>query len=52
MPADFERCVANNGRVRTKRVNKTQYIHICFLGGKSYSGEVKEYKKVLKRGRK
>lgn len=49
MPAEFDACVKNGGKVRTKRVNKTQYIHPCFLNGKSYSGEVKEYKKILKR---
>lgn len=48
MPADFDKCVSAKGKVITKQVNKTQYIHICYRGGKSYSGEVKQYKKVLK----
>jgi len=51
MPAGFENCVAKGGRVRTKRVDKTHYMHICFLGGKSFAGEVKAYKKVLKGGK-
>lgn len=49
MPADFERCVANGGRVRTKTLSGGRYIHICFLDGKSYAGEVK---KKLKRKRR
>jgi hypothetical protein len=40
-PQAFENCVKNGGRVRTKDVNATQYIHICFKDGKSFSGEVK-----------
>jgi hypothetical protein len=48
MPADFDSCVSNGGRVRTKQVNSKQYMHICFLGGKSHAGEIKNYKKILK----
>lgn len=44
MPAEFERCVKDGGRVRTIDVNKTQYMHVCFLNGKSYRGEVKDRK--------
>jgi hypothetical protein len=49
MPAAFDACVKSGGRVRTKRVGKGQYMHICFKDGKSYAGEVKQYKKVLKK---
>lgn len=49
MPAAFDNCVKNGGKVRTKKVNGTQYMHICFLNGKSYAGKVKSYKKVLKK---
>lgn len=45
MPADFERCVREGGRVRTKDIGKNQYMHICFKGGKSYAGEVKTKKR-------
>lgn len=48
MPQAFDNCVKRGGKVITKRVNATQYIHICYIGGKSFSGEVKNYKKVLK----
>ena len=40
MPAGFERCVANGGRVRTIKPNAGTYIKICYLNGKSYRGEV------------
>jgi hypothetical protein len=49
MPAAFEACVKNGGRVRTKRLSEGKYMHICFKDGKSYAGEVKTYKKVLKK---
>jgi len=41
MPLAFERCVRAGGRVRTKKVGGGKYMHICFLNGKSYAGEVK-----------
>lgn len=45
MPKDFDDCVKNGGRVRIKGLGGGKYIHICFLDGKSYSGEVKKKKK-------
>jgi len=44
MPADFDRCVREKGRVRTITLKGGKYIHVCYKGGKSYSGEVKEKK--------
>lgn len=44
MPADYERCIREGGRVRTKSLSDNRYMRICFLNGKSYSGEVKERK--------
>ena len=42
MPADFERCVSEGGRVRTKTLSGGKYIHICYdKSGKSHAGEVK-----------
>lgn len=46
MPASFDRCVSNGGRVRTKEVGNGKYMHICFSGGKSYAGEVKKKKGI------
>lgn len=45
MPADFDKCVKEGGKVRTKTINKNQYMHICILNGKTYAGEVKTKKK-------
>jgi len=44
MPKNFEKCVAQGGRVRTKKLPNGKYIHICFKDGKSYAGEVKTKK--------
>jgi len=45
MPADFDACVAAGGRVRTLKVGKGKYMHICYdKEGKSHAGEVKEKK--------
>lgn len=43
MPANFDKCVSDGGRVRTKLLKGGKYIHICFPkgGGPSISGEVK-----------
>ena len=49
MPEAFDNCIKRGGRVRTKRLSKTHYIRICFIDGKSFSGEKREYKKVLKK---
>lgn len=43
MPADFDRCVKEGGRVRTKQLSDGRFIHICWdKTGKSHAGEVKE----------
>jgi len=46
MPAEFDACLANGGHVITKKINKTQYIHICYPkgGGSPVQGEVKTKK--------
>jgi len=45
MPAAFDACVKNGGRVRTKSGLKGgKYLHICYKGDKSYAGEVKKKK--------
>lgn len=51
MPETFINCYKNGGKVITKKVNKTQYIHVCYpkSGGSPISGEVKSYKKILKK---
>lgn len=45
MPKAFDNCVKKGGRVRTMLKSKGRYMHICFIGGKSYAGEVKKKKK-------
>lgn len=45
MPELFLRCVAQGGRVRTKKLSGGRYLRICFKGGKSYPGEVKKAKR-------
>jgi len=48
MPKAFTDCIKSGGRVKTVSgpnrllgVKKGQYRHVCFLGGKSFMGEVK-----------
>jgi hypothetical protein len=48
MPAAFDSCVARGGRVRTKKLSGNRYMHICFIGGKSYAGEVKTKEELEK----
>jgi len=51
MPKDFERCVAEGGRVRTKNLGGGKYMHLCFKNGKSYAGEVKIKEKLPSRSK-
>lgn len=44
MPKEFDSCVRRGGKVRTKKLSKNRYMHICFIGRKSYPGEVKTKK--------
>ena len=41
MPAEFNHCRANGGSIKTITINKTQYMHVCYLNGKSFPGEVR-----------
>jgi hypothetical protein len=48
MPADFEKCVKEGGRVRrisgpNKQfgLDKDQYVNVCFINGEMFRGEVK-----------
>lgn len=52
MPKGFDECVKKGGRVRTKRLSGKKYVHICFLKGKSYAGEVKTKLGGSKKGNK
>lgn len=46
MPAAFEKCQEHGGKIRTKKINKSEYIRICYKNGSSYPGEVKKKKKI------
>jgi len=52
MPAGFEKCRAAGGRIRTKTLSGGRYLHICYLDGKSFPGEVKTKAKSLTKLRK
>jgi hypothetical protein len=46
MPKDFEDCVKNGGKTRTKKLKNGKYIKICYdKNGNSFSGEVHTKKK-------
>lgn len=52
MPADFEKCVSDGGRVRTVSgpdkehgLGKGEYVKYCYKNGKSFRGEVHKKKK-------
>jgi len=49
MPQDFDMCMKNGGKVRTKTMGIGKYAHVCIdKMGKTHVGEIKKYKKVLK----
>jgi len=50
MPAQFNNCVKQGGRIKTVigkdyGCGQNEYRHICFKNGKSYLGEIKKHKK-------
>lgn len=46
MPKAFKKAIKEGARVRTKKLAGGKYIHIAYLDGKSYAGEVKQKKTV------
>ena len=49
MPADFDKCKMDGGRVRTMPMSKGRYAHICYdKDGKPHMGEVKTKEKKSK----
>ena len=45
MPLDFQKCVDNNGKVRTKTLSGGRYMHLCKdKNGRWHQGDVKESK--------
>lgn len=45
MPKEFDECVREGGKVRTKKLKGGKYIHLCFeKDGESHAGEVKKRK--------
>lgn len=40
MPAGFEKCRREGGKIRTESHGDT-YRHVCYLRGKRYPGELK-----------
>jgi len=44
MPAAFKEAIRKGARVRTKKLSGGRYIHVAYLDGKSYQGEVKKKK--------
>lgn len=49
MPKEFDDCVKRGGKVITKTIDDTKYMHICYIDGKSHAGEVK-MKQQMKSG--
>jgi len=47
MPQDFLKCIEDDGKVITKRLNKDEYIKMCKDSeGNWHKGETHKYKKL------
>ncbi len=44
MPADFDKCRKEGGRIRTITLKGGRYMRVCYLNGKSHAGEVRQRK--------
>lgn len=43
MPADFDKCRAEGGKIRTKDLGHGNYMHVCIdKAGKTHAGEIKK----------
>jgi len=51
MPKAFLNCVKKGGKVRTIKPNAHTFLHICYLNGKAYRGEIKKNKKKKKKSK-
>ena len=51
MPELFEQCIADGGKVRTINPKQGKYMHVCFINGKSYNGEVHKTKEKSEKRR-
>lgn len=49
MPAGFNTCYKNGGKIKTKTMPGGRYMLICYIGGKSYPGEIKKRKNVRRK---
>jgi hypothetical protein len=49
MPAAFDRCVAEGGKVRTISLPGDKYLRTCRIDGRTIKGEVKKKKKSKKK---
>ena len=49
MPKGFDYCRSHGGKIRTKKLSGGRYMHICYLHGNSYPGEVKTKKATGKK---
>jgi len=50
MPEDFDKCVKGGGKVRTKTISASEYMHICIdKNGETHAGEVKTKMDFLKK---
>ena len=45
MPANFDKCVADGGYIKTIQKGKGKYQRTCAIKGKVYKGEIKTKKK-------
>lgn len=45
MPAGFDNCRRKGGKIRTIKPTTDTYLPVCYLGKKSFRGEVHHVKK-------
>lgn len=45
MPAGFDKCLKEGGKIKTRTIGKIKFQRICIIDGKSFPGEVKTKKK-------
>lgn len=50
MPADFDKCEREGGKIRTKTLPDNRYMHICIdKNGNTHAGEIKKKMNFLEK---
>lgn len=42
MASNIDECIAEGGRITTKKLSDTQYANVCSINGQSFEGRIRD----------